>query len=489
VTSLASARIDAGPAGTLDASWYLYSGGTPAGTAAMGVKTVGNVIYAGCQVKSSGLANNATIKLKYTEYDSSGVATGASGTLQTFTVASAVQAAWGAAGSYTLSGHWTTGASCAFVGVSVQVQDSTSGSVNAIVWLDNAQVWNSTVSNTTAMPYCELRFGNSPAQLLLSGLLGDMAAPASYLFGTRSAGFTGPGNVSFYIGIRERAGATAQLVSGGDQFYCNTLDTSAFYGAKATMTGGLSYSFAGRSNRQTLSDMLGAYRLLIRMSSAATAPTNLAALTIQPTSTMVYGATALQVASGKLIAAPIVASSTTQVTDAGLLTAPMFDVGVGLDQTGVGVNFSESFADPSSANAIFNYDALMPADENGTLVTGQMTFTTGSWSGVMQGYVDGSDMQLQRTDIDVSSTMYWTLTYTTDLTPEKGIAGAAFGGVQVTMGINLGQDSVPQVYPLAKVGSTSGVNQGVGLIYDPSANVMPFIMDVVYSPLYLYPRS
>ena len=34
------------------------------------------------------------------------------------------------------------------------------------------------------MPYCELRFPASPAQLVVSGLLGDLPAPAHLAWGT-----------------------------------------------------------------------------------------------------------------------------------------------------------------------------------------------------------------------------------------------------------------------------------------------------------------
>jgi hypothetical protein len=74
------------------------------------------------------------------------------------------------------------------------------------------QVWNVTRSGQADMPYCELRFPQSPCQLLLTGLAGDLPAPAMLSFGTYLAWFA-PGNaLNFGIGRRGQFSAATVAV-------------------------------------------------------------------------------------------------------------------------------------------------------------------------------------------------------------------------------------------------------------------------------------
>lgn len=494
VTSFASARIDAAPAGTFDAYWYLYSGGSPGGTAAMPVLTVGDVVYAACQIKSSGLGNGATISLKYQEYDSSGSLL-RSGTLQTFTVSAGVQSSWAVAGSSGLSGHWTTGASCAYVAILIEAADTTSGSVNGTVWIDNVQVWDSTVAGATTMPYCELRFGNSPAQLLLSGLLGDVPAPAALYFGTWFSSVSSGAIFSFWAGLRARAGASAQLIGVG-QAFASSLSTSAYGGFLSSTTTSTSFNIPGWTVSQMLAgDHQGVYRLLYRIQTAQIAG-NLSAMAVQN-----YVAQSVNNSSGagatmrgKLITPSFSASAAQQITDAGLLSLPPTVYGTRSDLTTMAVQPAATWTDPNGAGiaATWNWLALLPADEGASLMTGQITFPTSLSAGIAQVFIDGLNAQLQRNDIDITGALYVSNTYTAAMRPDRaestvGVSGASAAGG--TIGVDLGQDSIPQVDPTIKVGTTSGINQGLAIISDVTGNVYPFSADVAYTPLFLYPRS
>ncbi len=96
----------------------------------------------------------------------------------------------------------TTGASCAYASVLLGAQDSTTGSANGTVAFDNAQVWNVTTTGQASMPYCELRSPNSPAQLVVSGLLGDLPAPAYVACGTYLASWAAGSLLSLLAGRR-----------------------------------------------------------------------------------------------------------------------------------------------------------------------------------------------------------------------------------------------------------------------------------------------
>ncbi|MGH2486283.1 MAG: hypothetical protein ACRDHE_09745, partial [Ktedonobacterales bacterium] len=179
VSSFGCARIDAAPAGTLNAQWL---GCNNAGLGAIQqtaqpVATPGDVLGVSAYVRSSGVGAGCTQQILVDEFD----ATGAflrQGSVAGATVTGA-QAAW-----TQLHGAYTTGASCAYVALLLSAVDSTSGSVNGTVWWDNVQVWNETTTGQTSMPYCELRFPAAPCQLVVSGLLGDLPAPAWLAFGT-----------------------------------------------------------------------------------------------------------------------------------------------------------------------------------------------------------------------------------------------------------------------------------------------------------------
>jgi hypothetical protein len=114
VASFGAARIDAAPAGTLGALWVTYGGGAPAGTSAIPAAS-GQTFSLSAYVRSSGVSAGCVQSLLALEFDASGTF------LRSGTVASksGVQASW-----TSLSGAYTTGASCAYLGVRLEASES-----------------------------------------------------------------------------------------------------------------------------------------------------------------------------------------------------------------------------------------------------------------------------------------------------------------------------------------------------------------------------
>jgi hypothetical protein len=92
---------------------------------------------------------------------------------------------------------------------------------------DNAQLWNQTTTNATSMAYCELRFPQSPAQLLASGLLGNLTPLAFLAFGTYLASWPTGSILSFACTRRAQVAANAQLVGPSSGFYGTTFTPQA----------------------------------------------------------------------------------------------------------------------------------------------------------------------------------------------------------------------------------------------------------------------
>ncbi|HEX9036959.1 MAG TPA: hypothetical protein VF808_08215, partial [Ktedonobacterales bacterium] len=215
-TSWGAGRVDLPPAGTVDCGWRLYAGGAPAGAlGAMPVSAAGDVLQVAVWAKSSGLSANALLRLYVTEYDVNGAQL-----RQTLvTTLGGNQAAW-----VQLTGSVTTGASTVYADLMLRVVDTIAAgeSANGTVWWDNAQVWDQTQTGIGGgpggMPYCELRFPQSPAQLIVSGLLGDLPAPCMLALGTYVASMAVGTALNWALGRRGQASANGLLVGAPQGF-------------------------------------------------------------------------------------------------------------------------------------------------------------------------------------------------------------------------------------------------------------------------------
>ncbi len=271
VASTGAARIDLPPAGTVDACWRLYTGGSPTGAlSAIPVSAAGDTLQASAWMKSAGLSAGASTRLYLTEYD-------ASGTQLRQTL---LQSLAGDQASWTrLSGSIATGANTAYADLMLRVVDiGVAGeSAGATVWFDNAQCWDQTATGAATMPYCELRFPQAPAQLLVSGLLGDLPAPAAALIGTYLASWPLGSSLTWALARRGSASAAALLVGGSAGYQpanpggatpsiAAALDSASYGGYYLTTT--LGAGFNPRAFSFAPGDMLGVYHLFGRFWSA-----------------------------------------------------------------------------------------------------------------------------------------------------------------------------------------------------------------------------
>ena len=337
-TSFGAARVDLAPAGTVDFEWRVYTDGSPTGTWAIPVRTAGESIGISVYSRSSGLGANGTRRIMVREYDASGtlLRTDTGWTPPTLT---GNTAAWPSAPN--LSGTYVTGASCAYLDISLRVADTNAGqSANGTVWWENLLVWN--VSQCGAsMSYCELRFPQSPAQLLVTGLLGDLPAPASCALGSFLSSLPTGGSMQLVVGRRGQFSAGAALVGPTYGYYGTalspqstaTLDAASYgrwYANLALLT---SSGWNPRAFSFRPSDARGVYHLYTRLrsqQSVGNLPNLTARAAIQQLLSPWYGqsggADQLATYSGGYVT-PLVASNVWTAADVGQVAVPPFPVG------------------------------------------------------------------------------------------------------------------------------------------------------------------
>lgn len=486
ITSFYAARMDAAPLGTFSAQWRLYAGGTAAGTSAVPLRTVGDVIYVGVQAKSSGLANNATIQLNYTEWDASGSSL-RTGTLQTFTVSGGVQAAWASSGSYTLSGHWTTGASCAYIDIQILGADTTSGSANGTIWIDNVQVWNSTYTGSTTASYHELRFQNSPVNLLVSGIVGDVPAPAMISVASYGASVQSSGTLYYVLGRRASSSLIPPPPTVPFQATTPALDTSSFGGwydsvSSATYTSSV---LRGQTTVMTTSVFLGAYELYSRAYMTDATTTRVSVQPIIQEFSNNSANTANNITGGTTLY-PFSAASTWTVVDAGRVNIPAATPGALTDLTTMYGVVQSRYSDSGGATTWrVNYQALIPVD--GGIGVCSIQFTAGGTSTYptvyFQGFNYGPAYAYGQPGFNQMSTSLPLLTAVI------GAAGSVLtGSLNRAYTFNSLADPWLTVDPTVNAGTTLGVNEFVAHVYDSAAAVYPAYASVRYSPLDLYFR-
>jgi hypothetical protein len=489
VTSFGAARIDLPPTGTVDACWRLFTGGAPANTSAMPVYAATNVLGMSAMVKSSGLNANAQLRLIGLEYDASG------SFLRQTTIATlnGNQAAWTA-----LSGTLTTGASAAYLDVQLRVTDTTVAgeSANGMVWFENAQVWNQTTTGLTSMPYCELRFPQSPAQLMVSGVVGDMPAPAQVAFGAYLTTWPANSVMTFGLGRKAVASLGAPL--------CNPLFTSSTYTLLATAYGGFFSTFAANTIAQMLASFApnaspGVYHVLVRTLTDQTqgnlgnilgrvvvteAQTSWDLANLGGNILWQYSGTYLTIfPSGYLV-------TNWAVCDYGQVTLPPTNYGALMDSSQNPMTVALTYADSTggSPTSEMNWGFLLPVD--GGLLLGELINPTNAAYGVtnqwLWGYFDGLGPQ---TGLPIA----WS--YSIEAAPQPNPAHSAGGqGLFNTTNISINNAADPYLSldPTASGvvgGVAAGVNQFAGYLSDGAADVLAMYTEFQYTPLYLFPRG
>lgn len=503
VTSFGAARMDLPPAGTVGAFWETYSGGAPAGTQAIPT-AAGQVMGASVSVRSTGLSGTASLTAQLREWDASGNPLRAT-TLQTLT---GNQASW-----TKLSGAVTMGASTAFCSLILLMSDATSGgSANGVVWWDNAQCWNETTTGQTTMPYCELGFAQSPAQLLVTGLLGDLPAPALVSIGTWISSLaTGYGAV-VALGRRAQASANARMVAAGSGFYGTALSPTATAVLDATSYGGYyptvtaNPSWNPRAFSFPAADLLGVFHLVNRFYTAETS--NLSTdvqtriVTQQKTGAWL-GALDSSDQLGAyygLFTSPIQNGGVWSVVDSGQVTIPALPVGAATDLTQLYLTPRPQWGDSNPGGSVCraNWQCLLPTDAETVIL--QLINANNAPFGVSNSwlwvYVDGLATQQGGAS---------SATYSLEATPAPNPGHAGGGpGTSATGVLSVNSEAAPFVMldPLvscpAVAGAAAGgmgVNQFAGYAaeapYSVTAadtQVLSWRAELRYSPLYLYPR-
>ena len=489
VASFGAARIDLPPTGTVSAAWFPYNGGTPTGNGAIPVTAAGNTLGLSAMTRSAGLSASARISLLFNEYDASG----------TYLRQTAVASSGGSGTWISLSGSVSTGASCAYGSVLLQVADAVAGaSANGTVWFENVQVWNRTSSGAATMPYCELRFSQSPAQLVVSGLLGDLPAPAFVAFGTYLANWPTGGTLSFALGRRGTVSATARLTGVSHGWYAANatptatavLDAASYggYYAQATVAAGWNpraFSFAP-------ADAPGVYHVLARFLTQQVSA-NLGNVEVRATMQQRlrawYGALdssdQLNIYYAPFVF-PMTASNAWTVVDSGQVAVPAFNAGALADPTQTYLTPHTQWADLTSGGSVcaINWQMLLPVD--GSLLTGVLNnpsnapfAVAGSW---LWTYFDGLG-----TNLGLPAAWAYSVESSALPNPAHGSGGPGTTG-SGAINVNSGADPYLTVDPQLQLGGNGGVNQLAAYISDGSGSVLPVHADLQYTPLYLYPR-
>jgi hypothetical protein len=361
------------------------------------------------------------------------------------------------------------------------------------------------------MPYCELRFAQSPAQLLLTGLLGDLPTPASLAWGTYLTSWATGATLGYAIGRRAQSSALAKLVGAslGDSRAAAspqstpTLDAGSYggYAIAALVNPGWNpraFSFAP-------SDALGVFHLLSRFQSAQSAG-NLAnvqtRVVTQQKRAAWWGSLTNLDQLGAYFgpwSAPLSASATWTPCDAGQASVPALPVGALTDLTASFLTPRTQWEDTTAGGSTChcNWQLLLPID--GALLVGVVNNPANAPFGVttqwLWVYHDG--LLLNRAGVGDSAATTYSLETTPSANPGHGGGGPGTQGTGV-INVNSGADPTLILDPTLAVAAVStavgvaaggsGVNQLAGYVADGVGAVLPLHAEIAYSPLSLYPR-
>lgn len=272
-TSYGAARIDIPPAGFYNASWDMGSFASLAllQQTAIPVAAGSDVLGWSLAYKASGFAGaNAIIQANLVWYTSAGASI--STTFNTIHTGST-------SGWATASGTATAPPNAAFAVLSLNVSNTTTQGqdAGATLWFDNAQVYDQTALGQTSMPYCEQRFFQSPSQIMLSGIVGDMLAPANLAMALYE-GATPPASAVWWLGSQANPRPDAQFVFAGSGSALGAnlfpvLSSASYYGFYFTETIGAgvanitAYAQGAAATEKTLA---GSYHIFGRFKTGDT---------------------------------------------------------------------------------------------------------------------------------------------------------------------------------------------------------------------------
>ena len=492
VTSYGAARLDCPPAGTIDArlsTWDGTGGGT--GAAQYGIPTAQNhVLGLSLAYKTTaGLSATSAVNLLILEYNSSGAQVGVTATKAI--LSGVAQTAWTAySGTYTV-----LNAATAFVRLQLQVTDTTAGgSASASVWFDNVQVWDQTATGQATMPYCELRLPQSPAQLVVSGLLGDIPAPAFVALGTYLASWPAGGTLALLLGRRAGAHPAARLIRYPLQPFAPsatiTLDSGSYGGY---LTRSPAASTSAQSNMVYVwpnpGAAVGTYHLIERAQTSQSAG-NLGNVSARLAAFEgVAGGIGTQANFfNGYVAGQLAASATWAQVDHGTLFAPIFTAASLGDLSQQYESCYGQWQDTTAGGSTFSFGVpwLLPVDADvlgATLINptngGALTAfwlwaysdALGQNSGSGNGFAWGFSGEATALPV-----------------PAHSVGGP---GTQTTGQPSINPSASPYLTLDPQAGANTGapgVNQLVASLVDQSGALPPLHCEIQYTPIYLYPR-
>jgi hypothetical protein len=349
--------------------------------------------------------------------------------------------------------------------------------------------------------------------LLLTGLVGDLPAPAYLAWATFLTSWGLGATLGYALGRRGRAdgtAASARLAGVSHGFYgagaspqaTALLDASSYGGYYAQAL--LNPSWNPRAFSFAPADALGSYHVLSRFWTAESGgnlgnvQTRAAAQQrAQPWYGQATSTDQLGAYYGPYVA-PISASSTWTIADSGPVSSPALPTGALTDLTANYLTPRSQWVDNTAggATARVNWQLLLPID--GSLVMGLVNnpsnapfAVTNQWLWV---YQDG--LLTNRAAVgDAAATTY---SLEGSALPNPAHAGGGPGTSSTgVINVNSGADpqltldptlSVAAIASPATAAGGVGVNQLAGYVADGAGAVLPLAVEIVYDPLYLYPR-
>jgi len=488
-TSYGCARLDAPPAGTWLANWNQDAYGTS--TQGWMPVTQNGEVGISLAVNAVGVSATAYQGVWIYEYDSSG---------NNLLNAQALLHTGPTAGWITLSGTYTLqNANTTQIAIVLRAADATAGaSAGGYVLFDNVQVWDVTKTGQTSMPYCELRFPQSPAQLLLSGIAGDMPSPAMLAYATYFYSLPTGQSLSIAIGRRAKSSANARMVATPVGFYGSalsptstpTMDSSSYGGYYISAS--LNNGWSPRGFNFHPDDLDGTFHHVARLLTTQTGSPGL----VQARPTYLqrllpwYGNPPSQADVrwqyyGSLIT-PFAAGNQWTVVDAGQLVSPPPAAGSLADSSQTYLTTLLQVGDPNVGGSTgrCGWQLLLPIDSS-LLIATLTNPSNGAFSITDQwvwNYVD----PLARPDAPRGAWGY-SLENAAAANPGASAGGAGTTGTGY-LNLNPAADPWLILDPALDCNGVSGVNQLAGYLSDTNGDILPFYAEVAYSPLYLYPR-
>lgn len=485
-----AATVCAAPAGTFQGTWSNFTGGAPGGSQAVPV-VAGHVVATSVVYRSTGLSASARIQIIATEYDVNGNYL----RNQEYFQDTDTGGAW-----RVHSESWTVGANAVWLGFALRAEDGTAGaSAGAIASFENVQVWDVTTTGVAAglMPYCELRFPQSPGMFTFAGVLGDVPAPATLALGAYPNGGSAAAGVTIAMLAGRRAVATwagqlvgAPLVWNGDGTNVScVLDTTCWSGYRAHYA-----NAAGNYEPLYLSglarDQAGTCHLWLR---SKIGDTPAASQNLWPYSYLVQNPwlgngtkeDRLALWQGTQVY-PWAAANAWYGFDAGLMPLPAGQLPTQADPTQVYVTAA---AQSTTLATSLDADAALLVPVDGEVLQGQFTVPgtypaqTG-WLWMIFDGQAGADFGIVASGWSLEGYPVPNLAHS---------AGAPGTTASAAPGLTSTGDAAILLDPqAATVDGTGAVHQGVAQLgatcWDSGGNALPIAAQVWYSPRYLWPR-